>query len=236
MAVRGPPAAAPAAEHAYSLEEGTLAVKAARTFVEAAVEGARRAPRVTLPARFQQPSGVFATLAKFPEGELRGCVGFAEPVMALGKALEAAAVAAALEDTRFSPVAPEELGAITVEVSLLTPPERVQGKGPQAILRAVQVGRHGLIIRGGRQGGLLLPQVAVEWAWSAEEFLAHTSQKAGFAPDFWKEESARILTFEVEVFGEQRPRGEVLRREEAPRADGPPPRSKGEGRGGPAPL
>ncbi|HKZ59165.1 MAG TPA: TIGR00296 family protein [Candidatus Thermoplasmatota archaeon] len=214
MAVRGPPPARRGDGHAFSLEEGTLAVKAARRFVEAAVRGASQAPSIKLPARFKEPSGLFTTLSKFPEGDLRGCVGFAEPVMPLAEALKAASVAAALEDGRFTPLTVEELPNIVVEVSLLTPPVRVDARSPEAVLRAVEVGRHGLIIRGGRQGGLLLPQVAVEWAWGAEEFLAHTCQKGGFAPDFWKEEAARVLTFEAEVFGEEQPRGEVRRREE----------------------
>lgn len=202
------------ASHAFSLEEGTLAVKAARAFVEAAVRGAPKSPAVKLPARFEKPSGLFTTLSKFPEGNLRGCVGFAEPVMPLAEALKAASVAAALEDGRFVPVTVGELEGITVEVSLLTAPKRVEADSPEGILRAVQVGRHGLIIRGGRQGGLLLPQVALEWAWGAEEFLAHTCQKGGLEQDFWKSEAARVLTFEAEVFAEERPRGEVRRRED----------------------
>lgn len=204
------------ADHAYSLEEGTLAVQAARRFVEEAVEGARRASGPPLPERFGQHSGVFVTLARFPGGELRGCVGFAEPVMPLSEALKAASVAAALEDGRFLPVAGEELGSLTVEVSLLTPPKPLRAKGPEAILASVKVGRHGLIIRSGRQGGLLLPQVAVEWAWGSQEFLSHTCQKGGFAADFWKDEGARIWTFEAEVFAEAEPRGAVRRRDEAP--------------------
>lgn len=196
----------------YTLEEGTAAVRAARAVVEAAVRGANGPPAVDLPESFSKAAGVFTTLVAHPLGELRGCIGFVEPVLPLREAILATAAAAALEDGRFDPVQPMELEHLVVEVSLLTAPQPLQADGPDGILRLVEVGRHGLIVRSGRRGGLLLPQVAPEWGWSSREFLEHTCAKGGFEPDFWKSPDARVFTFEAEVFAESAPYGPVVRR------------------------
>jgi uncharacterized protein len=199
--------------HAYSDAEGEAAVRAARAVVEAAVSGDDRNPKLSLPESFDHRAGVFTTLNTHPEGKLRGCIGFADPVMALKEGLATSARAAATEDGRFERVVKAELSSIVVEVSLLTPPRPIDAERPEDRLKAVIVGRHGLIVRRGRRGGLLLPQVATDWDWTAEEFLEHTCEKAGYEPDFWKSPEATVLTFEAEVFGEESPRGDVRRHE-----------------------
>jgi uncharacterized protein (TIGR00296 family) len=201
----------PRAEHAYSDAEGEAAVRAARAVVEAAVSGEARNPRLSLPEAFERKAGVFTTLTTHPGEKLRGCVGFAEPVMALKEALATSARAAATEDGRFQPVTKAELAGIVVEVSLLTPPRPIDAERPEDRVNGVVVGRHGLIVRKGRWGGLLLPQVATDWDWGPEEFLEHTCEKAGFEPDFWKSDEATVLAFEAEIFGEESPGGAVRR-------------------------
>lgn len=195
----------------YSAEDGALAVSAARTAVDAAVRGDPKPPAPSLPASFFRMAGVFTTLATFPVGELRGCVGFPEPVLPLGQAIIASAVAAALEDRRFEPVQPSELDALTVELSLLTPPVAVDSSDAARLPKGVEVGRHGVIARQGRRGGLLLPQVATDFGWTAEEFLDHACIKAGLPPDQWRKGDVSVLTFEAEIFKESTPRGRVVR-------------------------
>lgn len=197
----------------YTAEQGAAAVRLARAVVEASVRGENlRIP--SMDAVFDRPSGVFTTLSEFPSGRLRGCVGFAEPVFPLRRALVEVSRAAALEDARFSPVKPEELEALLVEVSLLTPPALVAAETPEALVAAIEVGRHGLVVRRGGTGGLLLPQVAVEWGWGPQEFLEHTCTKGGFPPDAWRSRDTRVLAFEAAVFSERTPGGDVEREEE----------------------
>lgn len=100
--------------------DGAFAVFRARELVEAAV---RRKPveEIVYPPAFAPPRGVFVTLTEF--GELRGCIGIPYPVMPLSEALEDAAVSAAVRDPRFRPVEPAELADISLEVTVLTPPE-----------------------------------------------------------------------------------------------------------------
>jgi len=142
-----------------------------------------------------RPGAAFVTLHK--RGDLRGCIGHIEPVQPLGQVVPRCAVSAASSDPRFPPMARDELESIEIEISLLGPLEPITG--PQDIL----VGRHGLIAERGWQRGLLLPQVATEWQWSAEEFLARTCQKAGLPRDAWRN-GAQIWRFEAEVFSEGR--------------------------------
>jgi hypothetical protein len=196
---------------AYSLEQGTAAVRAARAVIEAAVRGQERPPRLSFPEEFRKRAGVFTTLTKFPHGELRGCVGFAEPVLPLQQAIVASALSAALEDRRFAPVEPMELDHVTVEVSLLTAPAELGPGDRRRLPEGLEIGRHGLIVRQGHASGLLLPQVASDCGWSPQEFLEHACAKAGLGPDRWRAPEARVLTFEAEVFCEQAPRGPVAR-------------------------
>ena len=79
------------------------------------------------------------------------------------------------------------------------------GPGPpvtdRAPIRTIAIGRHGLVAEQGHRRGLLLPQVATEWQWTAEQFLRQTCLKAGLSADAWKH-GARISRFDAEVFGD----------------------------------
>ena len=154
------------------------------------IESAVRNPQSAILAR---PGGAFVTLHK--AGDLRGCIGHIEPTEPLGRVVPRCAVAACSSDPRFPPVTAAELDAIAIEISLLGPLQPIAG--PQDIV----AGRDGLVVERGRQRGLLLPQVATEWGWDADAFLAHTCQKAGLPPDAWQQ-GATVWRFEAEVFGE----------------------------------
>jgi AmmeMemoRadiSam system protein A len=113
----------------------------------------------------------------------------------LARAVRDCAVAACSADPRFEPVTPGELGRLDLEISLLGP------LVPLAAADEIEIGRHGLVVEQGWHRGLLLPQVATEWKWDRETFLAQTCHKAGLARDAWKR-GARAYRFEAEVFGE----------------------------------
>jgi len=141
-----------------------------------------------------EPRGAFVTLKK--AGQLRGCIGYIEPRVSLIEAVANNAQSAALRDPRFTPVTPQELADISIEISALTPLE------PVADVEDIEVGRHGLVISRGPHRGLLLPQVPVEWGWDREEFLQQTCHKAGLPPEAWKQNDTELLSFEAEVFSE----------------------------------
>jgi uncharacterized protein (TIGR00296 family) len=192
-----------------SENEGGDAVRLARHSVAArlGVPGANGAPHLT--GVFDQPRGAFVTWKVASNGELRGCIGYPLPVLPLRQAIEEAAVAAAVDDPRFPPVRLAELGRLLAEVSVLGIPRPIPLEQRPA---AVRPGIDGVIVASGRTSGLLLPQVATEQGWDAEELLDGTCEKAGLAPGAWKRAGVEVRTFEAEVFGETAPNGAVARR------------------------
>jgi uncharacterized protein (TIGR00296 family) len=195
----------------YSDEDGILAVRIARAVVEAHVDK-QKMPDFKVPETFKKKSGVFVTLTTYPGDQLRGCIGYPEPIMPLIDAIKDSAVSACSRDPRFPPVKPSELKHIKVEVSLLTPPEEIRVNKPKECVVKVAVGEDGLIVERSWARGLLLPQVPIEWGWDAEEFLCQTCLKAGLMPDAWLQEGTKIFKFQAEVFSESKPGGEVMRR------------------------
>ncbi|CCO22763.1 AmmeMemoRadiSam system protein A [Maridesulfovibrio hydrothermalis] len=136
--------------------------------------------------------GAFVTLNK--NGQLRGCIGNVQGTGPLYQTIWQMARAAAFEDPRFPALAFHEYEEIEIEISILSPislcPDTDQ----------IIIGRHGLIMQRGGHSGLLLPQVAVDWKWDRQQFLAQTCQKAGMEPDAWQDEATNIFWFEAEVF------------------------------------
>ena len=143
---------------------------------------------------FGQPRGLFVTLRL--GGELRGCIGTLAPTGDLGRVVPEYARRAAFEDPRFPPLSAEELSVCAIEISVLTPPESLEDPA------TIEIGRDGLMIESRGRRGLLLPQVATEWGFDRERFLAEVARKAGLEPDAWRRPDARVWTFRAEVFGE----------------------------------
>lgn len=138
--------------------------------------------------------GVFVTLKK--KGELRGCIGYIEPVLPLYKAVVDMTVAASSRDMRFIPVHKGELKDIKIEISVLSPLKPVQN------IQEIEIGRHGLYIKRGNYSGLLLPQVAIDYGWDREEFLRQTCVKAGLYRNAWKDKKTEIYNFEAQIITE----------------------------------
>jgi hypothetical protein len=194
-----------------SPSEGAAAVALARGAIATHLaegksgDAAERVDLSSLAPVFAERRGVFVTLKKWPGGGLRGCIGFPLPVFSLGFAVARAAVAAATDDPRFRELESSELDHVSVEVSVLTPPEALPRTGKAGMLAEVSVGRDGLIVDGRGASGLLLPQVAVEYEWDAETFLRETCRKAGLPPNAWEDPRVTVRRFRAEVFAEPRP-------------------------------
>jgi len=142
-----------------------------------------------------RPRGAFVTLRE--GNELRGCIGYVDPVRPLADTVREVAVKAALEDLRFPPVGQEELPGITIEISVLSLLTRMKD------VSEIEVGKHGLMIEFERNRGLLLPQVPLEYGWDRETFLSQTAKKAGLPSLIWKNPGAETFLFTAEVFDEE---------------------------------
>ncbi|MCB9872964.1 MAG: AmmeMemoRadiSam system radical SAM enzyme [Planctomycetaceae bacterium] len=137
--------------------------------------------------------GAFVTLKR--QGRLRACCGALGKPMPLGNALTQSAIRTATEDARLPTISRTELPHLDVDVSLLYGFQPIKEKGEDRIA-AVEPGRHGLQINMGNAGGLLLPSVAIEQGYEAEEFLRQVCRKAGLPDTAWKDDAAVIQTFE----------------------------------------
>ena len=142
-----------------------------------------------------EASGVFVTIKR--RGELRGCLGTLQMRGSLSEEVARCARDSASEDPRFPPLSAPELPESSVEISVLGPLEPIEPPVEQGVV----IGRHGLVAEQGGRRGLLLPQVAVEWGWTPEQFLRQTCRKAGLPDDAWQR-GARMYRFDAEVFGE----------------------------------
>jgi hypothetical protein len=157
--------------------------------------------------KFKEKKGVFVTLHTFPDNELRGCIGFTEPIYPLFEAVQRAAMEAAFSDPRFPPLKKEELNKVILEVSVLTFPKIINGK-PDGYLDKIEDGKDGLILEHGTRKGILLPQV-----WESipdkKEFLETLCWKSGLTGDYWLDEKTKLYKFYVKIFREKEPRGEI---------------------------
>ncbi|MBI2193637.1 MAG: AmmeMemoRadiSam system protein B [Planctomycetes bacterium] len=135
---------------------------------------------------------VFVTLKK--EGKLRGCIGTVSPQQPLPEAVQLYALKAALEDVRFPPVQRDEVPQLDIEISILSPFQRVLNA------EEIQPKMHGVAVSRGGESGLFLPQVW-ENIPEKERFLSELcSQKAHLPADAWKQPDTALFVFTVEKF------------------------------------
>ena len=155
--------------HAFSDEDGIFLVNLARRTVDDIVKNRQKfeVPDDT-PTHLRNKSCVFVTLNTVSETQvnLRGCIGRPYPSFPLVEATIDSAVDSAVNDPRFPSVTPRELDSIIVDLSVLTPPMKIEYSKPEELLDLVKVGRDGLIASKGGFRGLLLPQVPVDWKWN----------------------------------------------------------------------
>ena len=185
------------------LGQGKLLVELARKIISSSLNN----KEVKLPDGFDDKQGVFVTLHSFPSKQLRGCIGFPEPIFTLKEGVVKAARAAAFSDPRFKPLEKNELNKIVVEVSVLTKPVLIKGD----YLKNIKIGKDGLIVNCSGFSGLLLPRVFTEWGVDVKGALEMTCGKAGLPKNCWKEKNCKFYKFQSEVFIENEPNGTIRR-------------------------
>jgi len=174
-------------------EKRALLILARRT-IEAAAASKPLPPAEATTDKLGQRSGAFVTLKE--RGELRGCIGFIVAAKPLVETIQEMAQSAAFRDPRFPPVTAADVPKLSIEISVLSPFERITDP------TKIGVGVHGIQLIRGWNSGLLLPQVATEYGWERETFLEHTCMKAGLPPKAWKDDGTEIKIFSAEIFNE----------------------------------
>jgi AmmeMemoRadiSam system protein A/AmmeMemoRadiSam system protein B len=139
-------------------------------------------------------TGAFVTLYK--NGKLRGCIGRTSTQEPLYKTVIAMTRAAALEDSRFSPVTGSELADIKISISVLTKPT------PIPSYKDIVLGKHGIILTQKSRSALFLPSVATDQGWDLPTTLSELSQKAGLPAKAWQDPKISYQVFESIDFSE----------------------------------
>ncbi len=200
----------------YNISDGRIIVKTARRAIHTWLEeNVKIPPPPETPDKLDRKSGVFVTLNRIENKSLRGCIGYPMPIKPLIQATIEVAIESATSDPRFPPVSLKEFTEdIVVEVSVLTPPKKIEASKSSELPKHIEVGVDGLVIEKGIAKGLLLPQVATEWKMDAEEFLCNCCLKAGLPPDAWLSEETMVSKFQATIFKEKIPGGEIIISEE----------------------
>ena len=176
-------------------QQGTLLRYARNTIAEAlGIETSSEVP-VFSDDIYKEKCGAFVTL--HIHENLRGCIGYIVGIKTIPETVRDMALSSAFKDPRFRPLQKQEFDDIDIEISILSPIEKVND------VNTIEVGRDGIIISRGMHQGLLLPQVATEQGWDRDTFLEHTCYKAGLPGDTWKTKDVKIEKFSAQVFGEK---------------------------------
>jgi uncharacterized protein len=184
-----------------SLEERQVLLDLARKAIEDAVSGKPLEPlEVTIQSPcLQEPGATFVTLRR--KGELRGCIGALEAYQSLVEDVREHALAAALHDYRFSPVTPEELAEISIEISRLTPPQKLEYQNCDELEQFLACRQEGVILMDGTRRATFLPQVWEKLP-SPAVFLNHLCMKMGLSADAWRRRKMEVWLYQVEEFHE----------------------------------
>ncbi|MGB7903414.1 MAG: AmmeMemoRadiSam system protein A [Steroidobacteraceae bacterium] len=148
-----------------------------------------------------EPRASFVTLTI--DGELRGCCGTLEPVRPLLLDVWSNAQASAFRDPRFPPLTAREWRCTSLEVSLLTPCERMAVSTEQQLLLELVPGRDGLVFEWRGLRATFLPKVWEHVA-GPRDFLHRLKEKAGLRADFWAAD-VQVWRYETEIMAVERP-------------------------------
>jgi len=185
-----------------TIEEQQILLRLAREAMERGVkgEGLPSLDPASLPSSLREEGSSFITLTV--RGQLRGCIGSLEPYQSLAEDVREHAIAAALRDPRFPPVAEAELSGIQIEVSCLTRPTPLEYEDANDLLSKLCPSVDGVIVReGSSRRATFLPQVW-EKIPDPADFLNNLCYKMGVEPDLWRSKHLEVLTYQVEEFHE----------------------------------
>jgi len=196
------PASEPSSGKLSATEQTSLLELARRVLIQVVAD--THSPPVApttedLPARFLENKACFVTLTK--DGVLHGCIGHLEPREPLYLAVMDNTRSAALNDPRFSPIRPEEVSQVHIEISVLTEPQALVFSSPEDLLHKLQPRRDGVVLRLGSHRATFLPQVWEQLP-DKTEFLDRLSQKAGCEAAAWRGNDVTVSIYQVECFEE----------------------------------
>ena len=184
-----------------SPEEKETLLNVARESLELGLRGEKLPPLNANTPLLQADGATFVTLTI--NRKLRGCIGALEPYQPLLQDVREHALAAAQKDYRFSPVRPEELDKIEIEISRLTKPVRLEYTDADDLLKKLRPNMHGVVLKDGHRRATFLPQVWEQLP-DPKVFLSELCAKMGAPSNLWQRKKLDVLIYQVEEFREAR--------------------------------
>lgn len=133
----------------------------------------------SIPAVFKGLGACFVTLEK--NNDLRGCIGSIIAHRPLIDDLVKNAQSSAFLDSRFQPLKKDEFQSLSIDVSLLSTPEKMEFKDETDLLAQIKPFIDGIIIKDGNYQAVYLPSVWEQLP-EKEVFLGSLKIKAGMPP------------------------------------------------------
>lgn len=135
-----------------------------------------------LPDELRRAAGAFVTLTV--DGALNGCIGAIEGAGPLGQEVVRLARSAAFADPRLPALRREDLPGLVIEVSILSPFERLPARSRAELVTALRPGTDGLLITAGPHRAVFLPDVWDQLP-DPHDFVDHLYRKGGLEPGTW---------------------------------------------------
>jgi AmmeMemoRadiSam system protein A len=154
-------------------------------------------PALLLPGLTVRRSS-FVTLRRGEE--LRGCCGTLEAQRLLAEDVWRNAWAAAFSDYRFPPLTAAEWPSVSLHLSLLTVPERLDVASEEQLLAVLRPAIDGLILDTDKARATVQPAVWEQLPDPAQ-FVRQLKMKAGWPATYWSDR-VRVSRYETESFGE----------------------------------
>lgn len=188
-------------------EDGSRTVELAREAIESYVLNGQREQPGSMREAFYQRTGALVRLeSSRGRGSLRGCAGRYRSNEQLGHEIVEAAIEAASDSSCGSEVSPAELSNLLISVCVVRDVHR--SDDPVADL---EIGRHGIAIEAGVEGGWLYPTIPLENNWSPQAYLERACRKCKLAPNAWQQDDVEVHLFDGAIFREREPSGSVER-------------------------
>lgn len=141
-----------------------------------------QADHSVFPAILLEPKATFVTL-KIGDN-LRGCMGNLTAHESLVDSVSSNAFNAAFQDPRFPGLEPEEVGQLSINVSLLSSSQRIYAASEEELLQQLVPEVDGIILKEGTRSSTFLPDVWKKIP-QPDEFLKQLKRKAGLPENYW---------------------------------------------------
>lgn len=132
------------------------------------------------------------------DGQLRGCIGSLVAHRPLVLDVAHNAQASAFKDPRFPQLTMAEYQGVDIHISILGKPWPVHVSSSEDLIRKIQPGVHGLIIKESGHQATYLPSVWEQLP-DPNQFVSELRRKAGLSVDDWTDET-EVLFYTTEEF------------------------------------